>query len=131
MAPEPCAAIVPQTAPAQPVPVTLHAMPVAGLELAAGVKVAEKFALVPALIEEGPLIENAKRLVTMMAAAALFDGSATLVAVSRIVGGDGRICGAVKRPLVLTVPQAAPEQPAPLAVQFTAVFGWPAEETVA
>ena len=68
-------------------------MPVAGLELAAGVKVAEKFALVPALIEEGPLIENAKRLVTMMAAAALFDGSAALVAVSRMGAATAESAG--------------------------------------
>ena len=60
-----------------------------------------------------------------------FDGSATLVAVSSTVAGVGKICGAVKTPVLEMVPQALPEQPEPLSVQVTAVLGLPAEAMLA
>ena len=121
----------PQAAPAQPLPETLQEISVAGLEPGCGVRVAAKFALSPAFIEEGPLTENAKWLVKVVVTAALLEGSAMLVAVTKTVGGDGRIRGAVKSPLALTVPQAAAEQPSPVTVQFTLVLGRPTDATVA
>ena len=123
--------MLPHAVAAQPAPEMLQEIALEGLEFGSGIIVATKFALAPALSEEGPLAENVKRLVTVIAAVAFFDGSAMLVAVRRIAGGDGRICGAVNTPVELTVPQATPEQPAPLAAQFTAVLGCPAEATVA
>jgi hypothetical protein len=51
--------------------------------------------------------------------------SAMLAAVTVTVGGVGTVAGEIYRPLLETVPQAAPEQPAPLTVQSTAVFELP------
>jgi hypothetical protein len=55
-------------------------------------------------------------------AVADFVGSASEVAVMDIWAGLGTAAGAVYRPLVDIVPQAAPVQPLPMMVQVTAVF---------
>ena len=49
-------------------------------------------------------------------------GSATLVAVTVTVAGDGIVPGAVYKPVELMVPHAAPVQPAPETLKVTAVF---------
>lgn len=102
-----------------------------GLEFGAGVSVAENVALAPAITDAGPFTASVKPLAGVIAAAAVREGSATLVAVSTTALGDGKICGAVKTPLVLTVPHAVPKQPGPLSVHVTAVVGLPAEATLA
>jgi len=89
--------------------------------------VAEKSALAPAAMDDGPLTVSVKWLPGVIVALALREGSATLLAVSTMIPGDGMICGAVKTPLASTVPQAAPLQPGPLKLQTTAVLGFPAE----
>jgi hypothetical protein len=48
--------------------------------------------------------------------------SATLVAFSVTVAGEGTLDGAVYNPLVEIIPHAIPVQPAPLTVQISAVF---------
>jgi hypothetical protein len=62
----------------------------------------------------------------------LFDlvGSATEVAVTATWAGLGTVTGAVKKPLDEIEPQVAPEQPAPLSVQVTAVFDAPVTAAV-
>ncbi len=62
-----------------------------------------------------------KSLMRLTVALALWEGSAALRAVSVTLGGAGRICGAVKSPVSI-VPQAAPLQPDPATLQFTAVL---------
>ena len=85
-----------------------------GFEFEAGSNVATKLALVPASSELGPFTEKEKLLPILTITDACRDGSATLVAVKTSLEGDGTICGAVTRPLALTVPHAAPLQPGPL-----------------
>ena len=87
--------------------------------------------MLPAVSVDGPAIANEKELVTVMAAVALFDGSATLAATSEMPGGAMRICGAVYVREESTVPQAAPVQPLPEIIQVTDRLGLPAEITVA
>ena len=65
----------------------------------------------------------------MIAAAPLFDGSATLIALTETLGGAVRICGAVYVPAGSTAPQAAPPHPLPDMTQLTARSGLPAEFT--
>ena len=55
-------------------------------------------------------------------AVADFVGSATEVAVTDICAGLGTADGAVKRPLLDTVPHVAPVQPLPAMVHDTAIF---------
>jgi hypothetical protein len=55
-------------------------------------------------------------------------GSDMLVAVMVTVAGDGGVAGAVYRPVEEIVPQVAPLQPVPDAVQVTAVFDVPVTE---
>jgi hypothetical protein len=124
-------AIVPQADPAQPVPKMLHEIAEEGLELGMGIKVATKLEFAPVLMAEGLLTENAKRLVSVIGAVAILDGSAALVAITMTAGEDGRICGAVNSPFALIVPHAGPAQLFPVMLQLTAVLGWPAEDTVA
>ena len=62
---------------------------------------------------------TAGRIVTV--ADALLVGSACEVAVTETFGGDGTVVGAVYKPLLLTVPHAEPEHPAPYTLQLTAV----------
>lgn len=52
-------------------------------------------------------------------------GSATLVAFTVTIGGEGTLTGATYSPLTEIVPHVAPVQPAPLTVQVTAVFEVP------
>lgn len=121
--PAPVPTIVPHAAPAQPAPDTLQEIIMLGLEFATGVSVAAKLPLPPAVTAEGPFTLNVKWLIIVSAMDALFDGSATLVAVSSTVGGEGSICGAVKTPFGVAVPHALPAHPAPSRVQLVAVVG--------
>ncbi len=123
--------MLPQAAPLHPGPETLQFTTRLGFEFGAGVIVAVYAMVAPVFTEAGPLTVSAKLLVTVIAALAAFEGSATLRAVSVTLGGEGRICAAVKSPLESTVPQAAPEQPNPLTLQFTAGLGFPEPVTLA
>jgi hypothetical protein len=124
---EPVGTMTPQAGPVQPAPEAVQKTPLAGFEPATETKRDLKFAVAPALTEDGPLTENTKRLVSETGTEEFFDGSATLVAVMVTFAGEGRICGAVKRPAPVIVPQEAPEQPAPLTAHVTEEFGLPAE----
>ena len=79
----------------------------------------------------GPVTAREKELVTVMVPVAPLDGSATLVAVREMLGGEIKICGAVYVPEESTVPHAAAVHPLPERVQATARLGLPAEFTVA
>jgi hypothetical protein len=67
----------------------------------------------------------------VIAPTALFDGSATLMAVRETLGGAVRTCGAVYVPEESTVPQLAPAHPFPETIQVIARSGLPAEFTLA
>jgi len=121
----------PQAVPLHPGPETLQFTTRLGFEFGAGVIVAVYATVAPVFTEAGPLSVSVKLLVTVIAALAAFEGTATLRAVSVTLGGEVRICGAVKSPLESTVPQAAPEQPDPLTLQFAARLGFPVPVTVA
>lgn len=123
--------MVPQAAPLHPAPATLQAMTVLGFEFGAGVSVAVNCTVAPVFTDGGPFTTSVKLLVTLIAALAALEGSATLRAVSVTLGGTGRICGAVKSPPESTVPQAAPAQPDPPTLQPTARLGLPEPETLA
>jgi hypothetical protein len=73
---------------------------------------------------------NKKLLVIVSAAAACFAGSATLCAVTTAADGLGKICGAVKLPLLSTAPHPE-EHAAPETLQRTEVSGWPLLEIAA
>ena len=85
----------------------------------------------PALTEAGPVRVRLNELVTVMAATPLFDGSATLMAVTETPGGAARTCGAVYVPEEFTVPHAIPAHPLPEIIHVTVRSGLPAEFTVA
>lgn len=70
-------------------------------------------------------------LVMVIVPTPLFDGSATLIAVTDTLGGTVSICGAVYVPEEFTVPHAAPVHPFPEITHVTARSGLPAEFTVA
>jgi hypothetical protein len=118
---------VPQAVFEQPAPATAHEIAKLGLELGTGVSVAVRAAFPPVLTEDGPLTAKPKVLVIVTIAVAFFDGSARLVAEMVSVGGEGMICGAVKRPFELIEPQEELEQPDPLSAQVIPPFGVPAE----
>lgn len=61
----------------------------------------------------------------VMLAEADLVGSATLVAFTVTVAGEGILDGEVYRPLAEIIPHAPPVQPTPLRVQFTAVLEVP------
>jgi hypothetical protein len=67
--------------------------------------------------------ESAARIVTL--AEADFVGSATLVAFTVTVAGEGTLAGGAYSPLPEIVPHAALTQPAPLTLQATSVFEVP------
>ena len=66
-----------------------------GFEPGTGVTVAKYVAVAPLSTEVGPLTARVKFAVRVSVALAIFDGSATLVAVTATFAGEGRICGAV------------------------------------
>jgi hypothetical protein len=67
--------------------------------------------------------ESAATIVTLTEAD--FVGSATLVAFTVTVPGEGTLAGGAYSPLAEIVPHAAPTHPAPLTLQATAVFEVP------
>jgi hypothetical protein len=107
---------VPQAAPTQPAPVTVQVT----LVLAEPVTVAVNCCvpLVSTFAVVG-LIATAMTATIVTVAEADFVGSAALVAVTLTVFGAGATAGAVYKPAAVIVPQAAPEQPAPVTVQVT------------
>ena len=123
--------IVPQAVPVQPVPSTLQEITRLGFELAAGVSVAAKVAVDPALTDAGPVTARENVLVTVIVPVPLLDGSAMLTAVREMIGGAVSISGAVYMPEESTVPHAAPAHPLPERIQVTDRSGLPAEFTVA
>ena len=123
--------MVPQDAPEHPIPEMDQEIAGFGFEFGTGVSVAARLAFVPAAIDEGPVRVKVKLLVTVIAAVAFFDGSATLAVLMVNVGGDGRFCGAVKIPVEVTAPHAGPEQPVPFSAQVTPLLGFPAERIAA
>ena len=119
----------PHAAPVHPVPAMLHDIMRLGLELATGVSVAEKAAVSPAFIEDGPVNASENELVTTIVPTLDLDGSATLVALSETPGGAIRICGAAYIPEASTIPHEFPLQPSPESVHMIPRFGLPAEFT--
>src|SRR5579872_1046853 len=87
--------MVPHAAPEHPAPETLQEITRLGLELRGTVNTAENGTLVPEVTDDGPLTRTLKELVTVIAAAADFDGSAALVALTDTEAGTGRSAGAV------------------------------------
>ncbi len=83
--------IDPHADPVQPAPESVHPIAVLGFELGAGVSVAAKFAVVPALTVVGPDTEKVKWLVTVISADPDLPGSAALRAFTVTVGAAGRI----------------------------------------
>jgi hypothetical protein len=122
--------INPHAAPAQPEPVKSQEIMRLGFEFAVGVNTVEYAAVVPAGTEDGPFNAKENVLVTVMLATPLLDGSATLTARTKTVGGMITTCGAVYVPEESTVPHVVPLQPSPEIIQRTPRFGWPAEFTV-
>jgi len=86
---------VPQVLPLQPGPLSAQASAVLGFEPGTGVSVATIVAVPPAGTLDGAESCNEKLLVMATAAEICFEGSATLCAVSVVLAGEGRICGAV------------------------------------
>jgi hypothetical protein len=87
--------IVPHAVPVQPAPETLHEIARLGFELATGVSVAVKLAVLPAFTDAGPVRASENELVTVIVPVPSFDGSAMLMAVRVTLGGAVRTCGAV------------------------------------
>jgi hypothetical protein len=79
--------IVPHCAPTQPVPATLQEITRLGFEFAGTANAAVKSAVLSAVTVEGPVTARENALVTVIVAAPLLDGSATLVATRETVGG--------------------------------------------
>ena len=84
-----------------------------GFEFATGVSVAAIVGAAARSDRRRPGSRRREVAVIVTATDALLDGSATLVAVSSTVGGEGNICGAMKTPLDVTVPHALPDIPRP------------------
>jgi hypothetical protein len=127
----PVSEIIPQAAPEQPAPETDHDMDVLGLELAAGVSVAVKFAVEPAFAVTGPVRFSENELVMLTVATAFLAGSAMLPTMTVMFGLGGRTCGATYAPADFTVPHALPPHPFPETFHKTVRSGLPAEFTVA
>lgn len=111
--------IVPQVAPVQPIPLTLHATEVFELPVTVAVNCCVFPAITWAVVGETFMTTPGTRVTT---ADADFVLSALEVAVTVTLAGLGGVAGAVYSPVVEIVPQAAPEQPLPLTVHVTAVF---------
>ncbi len=88
-------ASVPQAAPLQPTPESVHVSWVAGFEPATGVSVAAITPEPPDATLGGAESWSEKLLVIVTAAEACFAGSATLCAVIVAFAAAGKICGAV------------------------------------
>jgi hypothetical protein len=86
---------VPQELPLQPGPLSAQASAVLGFEPGTGVSVATIVAVPPVGTLDGAESCNEKVLVMATAAEICFEGSATLCAVSVVLAGEGRVCGAV------------------------------------
>jgi hypothetical protein len=118
----PLVVIVPQAAPVQPLPATLHDTAVFVVLLTVAVNC--WWPPVSSCIANGEIVtETGGTIVTD--AVADFVESATDVAVTDICGGLGIADGAVYSPLVVIVPQVAPEQPLPATLHVTVVFDVP------
>jgi len=114
----------PQAEPLQPVPLKLQVT--AGFDVPGIVAVK---ACIPAAGTEmlvGLMLSGVPPAATTVTLAeADFVGSATLVAVTLTVTGEGALDGEVYSPLFEMVPHAAPLHPVPLTTQLTEVFELP------
>ena len=108
--------MVPQAAPEQLLPLTLHVTPVFGVP----VTVALNCFWVPATICAvfGEMLTTTGGTTVTVAVSDLLE-SATDVAVTKTWAGLGIAPGAVYSPPVVMVPQDEPEQPAPLRAHVT------------
>jgi hypothetical protein len=86
---------VPQELPLQPGPLSAQVSAVPGFEPGTGVIVATMVVVPPAGTLDGAESCNEKLLVMPTAAEICFEGSAALCAVSVVLAGEGRVCGAV------------------------------------
>src|SRR5712692_6819461 len=109
----------PQAAPLHPGPETLQFTTRLGFESGAGVIVAVYATVAPVFTEAGPLTVSAKLLVTVIAALAAFEESATLRAVTVTLGGEIIICGAVYSPAFEIVPTLGFPPGTPFTLQLT------------
>jgi hypothetical protein len=115
----PLVEIVPQAAPLQPLPATLHETAVFVFPVTVAVNCWWPPMRSCTVVGEIDMATGA----TMVTVAVLdLPGSATEVAVRDTCGGLGTAVGAVYRPLVDIVPQVAPLQPLPATFHETAVF---------
>ena len=87
--------IVPQATPAQPIPATLQEITRLGFDPPAGVSVAAYATILPVGTDDGPTTIRENKLAMVMLPVALLDGSATLVAVRKMLGDAVRTCGAM------------------------------------
>jgi hypothetical protein len=121
---------VPHELPLQPGPLSAPDMDVLGFEPGTGVIVAMIVAEAPAGTLDGAESCKEKLLVIATAAEICFEGSATLCAVSVVLAGEGRICGAVYLPLASTAPHP-PAHACPERLHRTEVSECPLLVTVA
>ena len=118
---------MPQAAPVQPAPEIVQLTAGFAVLPTVGVKVLVALTSSVAVAGESATVIAAS---TVTAAAADLLGSAWLAAVTVTDAGDGTVAGAVYRPALVIVPQAAPVQPAPESVQLTAVLLVPPTDAV-
>ncbi|GAC1670143.1 MAG: hypothetical protein NVS9B4_26170 [Candidatus Acidiferrum sp.] len=86
---------VPQLAPPQPAPDSVHVSTVLGVEPGTGVSVATNVAMPLAGTSDGATSCKEKLLLMLTETEICFDGSAMLCAVIVTFSGMGKICGAV------------------------------------
>ena len=118
-------ASVPHEEPEQPGPLTLQVTAVFEVPVTLALKSCMPEVGTEALV--GLMLNNtASAATTVTFAETDLVGSATLVAFTVTVAGEGTLDGEVYCPLLEMIPHATPVQPAPVTVQVTAVFGVPA-----
>jgi len=86
---------VPQELPLQPGPLSAQVSAVPGFEPGTGVIVATMVVVPPAGTLDGAESCNEKLLVMATTVDICFEGSVALCAVSVVLAGEGRVCGAV------------------------------------
>ena len=116
--------MVPHVAPEQPLPVTVQVTPKLPGSLVT-VAVNCSVPLTETVPEVGDTETETAGVVMVTVVDADLVLSATLVAVTVTVFGDGAVAGAVYKPLAEIVPHAGPAQPAPVTVHVTAVLELP------
>ena len=116
--------MVPQDEPEQPVPAKPQVTAVFEVPVTLAVKSCVPTVGTEALV--GLMLNKTAATATMATLAeADLVGSATLVAFTVTVAGEGMLAGGTYKPAAEIVPHAAPLQPEPLSLQVTAVFELP------